>query len=173
MDCSLPGFSVHGILQARTLEWVGRSPGVENGNPLQYSCLENSTERGDGWAAVDGIATSRTWLSMHARRPKELTTESSSFQSCDGQLTPCLSLFPCFWTKVSNGYPLPVQSFYVSFSLVRMFSDWGELSSGSSTEGNITWGTSFAKRIRPQTWTWCQIDETFWKILERGSIFCT
>jgi len=25
--------------------WSGRSPGVGNGNPLQYSCLENSTDR--------------------------------------------------------------------------------------------------------------------------------
>ena len=30
---------------------LGRSPGVENGNPLQYSCLENSMERG-AWLAV-------------------------------------------------------------------------------------------------------------------------
>ena len=29
-----------------------RSPGEENGNPLQYSCLENSMERGTWWAAV-------------------------------------------------------------------------------------------------------------------------
>ena len=28
----------------------GRSPGVGNGNPLQYSCLENSMDRGDWWA---------------------------------------------------------------------------------------------------------------------------
>ena len=27
MDCSLPAFSVHGILQARKLEWVASSPG--------------------------------------------------------------------------------------------------------------------------------------------------
>ena len=27
----------------------GRSPGVENGNPLQYSCLENSMDRGAWW----------------------------------------------------------------------------------------------------------------------------
>ena len=26
--------------------WVGRSPGEENGNPLQYSCLENPIDRG-------------------------------------------------------------------------------------------------------------------------------
>ena len=29
----------------------GRSPGEENGNPLQYSCLENSMDKGD-WPAV-------------------------------------------------------------------------------------------------------------------------
>ena len=77
MDCSLPGSSVHGILQARILEWAvvsfsfgqvalvinhlpanagdvkdlgsilgwGRSPGEENGNPLQYSCLKNPMDR--------------------------------------------------------------------------------------------------------------------------------
>ena len=28
----------------------GSSPGKENGNPLQYSCLENSMDRGDWWA---------------------------------------------------------------------------------------------------------------------------
>ena len=30
----------------------GRSPGRENGNPLQYSCLENSMDRGNWWATV-------------------------------------------------------------------------------------------------------------------------
>ena len=99
MDCSLPDSSIHGIFQARVLEWgaiafsfllllghlkrmsfekvtlfsgapqvalvvknlpansdrskrggfdlwVRRSPGEEHGNPLQYSCLENSTDKG-------------------------------------------------------------------------------------------------------------------------------
>ena len=32
----------------------GRSPGGENGNPLQYSCLENAMNRGDCWATVCG-----------------------------------------------------------------------------------------------------------------------
>ena len=31
---------------------LGRSPGVGNGNPLQYSCLENSMGRGAWWATV-------------------------------------------------------------------------------------------------------------------------
>ena len=36
-----------------------RSPGEGNGNPLQYSCLENPMDRGDWWDTVHGIAKSR------------------------------------------------------------------------------------------------------------------
>ena len=43
--------------------WVcpesGRSPGEENGYPLQYSCLENSKDREDWWAALPGSRTVR------------------------------------------------------------------------------------------------------------------
>ena len=42
---------------------AGRSPGEENGNPLQYSCLENSMDRGAWWTTVHGVAKSRTRLS--------------------------------------------------------------------------------------------------------------
>ena len=38
----------------------GRSPGEGNGNPLQYSCLENSMERGAWWSLVHGVAESDT-----------------------------------------------------------------------------------------------------------------
>ena len=41
---------------------LGRSPGKRNGYPLQYSCLENSMDRGVWWAAVHGVAKSRTQL---------------------------------------------------------------------------------------------------------------
>ena len=43
----------------------GRSPGVGNGNPLQYSCLENSLNRGTWWARVHGVTESQTRLSTH------------------------------------------------------------------------------------------------------------
>jgi len=33
----------------------GRSPGVRNGNPLQYSCLENPIDRRNWWATVHGV----------------------------------------------------------------------------------------------------------------------
>ena len=109
-DCSLPGSSIHGIFQARVLDWgaiafsdctlyicaiycmsvipqtglpggsdgkesarnagdpgsicgSGRSPGDGNGNPLQYSCLENSMDRGAWQVTVCGAAKSWTQLS--------------------------------------------------------------------------------------------------------------
>ena len=37
---------------------LGRSPGVGNGKPLQYSCLENFNDRGAWWAAVHGVTKS-------------------------------------------------------------------------------------------------------------------
>jgi len=43
---------------------LGKSPGEGNGNPLQYSRLENSMDRGAWWAAVScGVTKSRTQLS--------------------------------------------------------------------------------------------------------------
>ena len=38
----------------------GRSPGGGNGTPSQYSCLENSMDRGVWWATVHGVAKSLT-----------------------------------------------------------------------------------------------------------------
>ena len=38
----------------------GRSPGEGNGNPLQYSCLENSIDRETWWATVHGVTKSWT-----------------------------------------------------------------------------------------------------------------
>jgi len=48
---------------AGDLGWIsglGRSPAEGNGNPLQYSCLENPMDRGAWWATVHGVAKSQT-----------------------------------------------------------------------------------------------------------------
>ena len=47
---------------------LGRSPGEGNGHLLQYSCLENSTDRGAWWAAVYGAAKSWTRLGINDHR---------------------------------------------------------------------------------------------------------
>ena len=48
-SCSIPGW--------------GSSPGEENGNPLQYSCLENLMDRGAWRVTVHGVAKNQTQLS--------------------------------------------------------------------------------------------------------------
>ena len=100
MDCSLPGSSIHGIFQARVLEWGAiafseecsnyhtialishASNGEGSGTPLQYSCLKNPMDGGAWWAAVHGVVSSRTWPStftftfhFHALE-KEMATHS-------------------------------------------------------------------------------------------------
>ena len=39
---------------------LGRFPQEQNAYPLQYSCLENSMDRGDWWATVPGVTKSQT-----------------------------------------------------------------------------------------------------------------
>ena len=62
---------------------LGRSPGEGNGNPLQYSCLENPLDGGAWWATVHRVTKSWTRLSdftftfhFHALE-KEMATHSS------------------------------------------------------------------------------------------------
>ena len=48
--------------EADLIPGLGRSPGGENGNPLQYSCQENPIVRGAWQAIVHGVSKSRTRL---------------------------------------------------------------------------------------------------------------
>ena len=74
MECSTPGL---------TTEFrVHCTGGEDNGTPLQYSYLGNPMDGGAWWAAVHGVAESRTWLSdftftfhFHTLE-KEMTTHS-------------------------------------------------------------------------------------------------
>ena len=79
-----PGISSVGCYEMLwILVWYVRQYGEGNGTPLQYSCLENPMDRGAWWAAVHGVAKSRTWLSnftftfhFHALE-KEMATHST------------------------------------------------------------------------------------------------
>jgi len=54
---------------------VGRSPGGGNGNPLQYSFLENHMDRRAWWATVHGVTKSWTWLSVHTHTHTHTNTQ--------------------------------------------------------------------------------------------------
>lgn len=64
---------------------LGRSPGGGHGNPLQYSCLENPTDRGAWWTTVRGVTKSQTCLTML----KNDVIQSFSFQSSEIPGTLC------------------------------------------------------------------------------------
>ena len=73
----------------------GRSPGEGNGNPLQYSCLENSMDGGAWWATVHGVAKNQTWLS-------DLYTHTHTHTHTQFIVTikyciysPCGTIYPC------------------------------------------------------------------------------
>ena len=66
---------------------LGNSFGEGNGNPLQYSCLENPMDRGAWQATVHGVTESWTWLSdQHSN-----VNMSQVDHSCDNQVS---RLFP-------------------------------------------------------------------------------
>ena len=66
----------------------GRSPGEGNGNPLQYSCLDNPMDRGAWWATVHRVTKSQTQL-------KRLSTHAHTSLS-QGSLRPSVH----FWRKM-------------------------------------------------------------------------
>ena len=64
--------SVYNVEDLGFIPGSGRSPGEENGNSLQYSCLENSMDKEPGgiqsvrevwWVTVHGVSRSWSWLS--------------------------------------------------------------------------------------------------------------
>ena len=55
-----PPVNVEDARDTDSIPGLGRSLGGENGNPLQYSCLENPMDRGSRWAAVHGVTKHQT-----------------------------------------------------------------------------------------------------------------
>ena len=91
--------------------WVGfprswRSPGEGNGNPLQYSCLENPMHRWAWRATVHGVAKSQTWLSLSKKSSRKtlsleirICNKGNEWQSGLAPV-PALSWHGPFWQKL-------------------------------------------------------------------------
>ena len=115
----------------------GVFPGEGNGNPLQYSCLENPMERGAWQATVHGLAKSRTRLSschsyslkafpwISSRKTSRLSHESSrlfsSIRVFSNDSTLCI-MWPKYWSFSFSISPPNEYSELISFRI-----DWFDL----------------------------------------------
>ena len=82
-QCGFSGYSVvkESACQCRRHgfdPWVGRSPGAGNGNPLQFSCLENPMDRRAWQAAVHGVTQNQTWLRAHTHMYRYLIKKKAT-----------------------------------------------------------------------------------------------
>ena len=98
---SLVGYSPWGREESDTTEWLHfhfslLCIGEGNGNPLQYSCLENPRDRGAWWAAVYRVAQGWMWL-------KRLSSISSRWQTSSlGELKQLLITYKALQTRNGN-----------------------------------------------------------------------
>ena len=71
LELTNPPANAGDVRDEGSIPGLGRSPGGGNGNPLQYSCVENPMDRGTWQATVHGVAKNRTPLrqfSTHIQR---------------------------------------------------------------------------------------------------------
>ena len=98
----------------------GRSPGVENGNPVQYSCLENSMERGAWQGTVHGVAKSRTRLSEQC---PDMTLLPGGRDASPGSWGPHLSLMGPW--AISEGWVMgAAPTACTSFFFLKIYFLW-------------------------------------------------
>ena len=97
-----------------------------NGNPLLYSCLENPMDRGAWWAAVHGVANSRTRLSDF--------TFTFHFHALEKEMSNHSSVLA--WRLPGTAEPggLP------SMGSHRVRHNWSDLAVAAATENNILYG---------------------------------
>ena len=65
---------------------TGLIPGEGNGNPLQYSCLDNSTDRGDWQAKIHGVTKSQTWLIHWKQQQQSINDHLQASEVSQGKL---------------------------------------------------------------------------------------
>ena len=78
---------------------LGRSSGGGNGNPLQYSYLGNSIDRGTWWATLHGVTEVDTTEHAHTYTHTHTHTHTPAPGSVGSRVTPCL------WFLSQEGNP--------------------------------------------------------------------
>jgi len=95
----------------------GRSPGEGNGNPLQYSCLENPMDRGAWWATHYGVSRVEHELTTKPPPLCDILVEFFRGPYC-GRLTGLLLSLVCIWFYIAptlglvSPYFLEISSHY-------------------------------------------------------------
>ena len=117
--------SAYNVGDPGSIPGLGRSPGEGNGNPLQYSCLENPMDGEAWWAIVHGVAKSRTRL-----RDFTSTSTESQGASLVAQLVKNLPAMQETWVQ-SLGWEDPLekgkttQSSILARKFHGLYSPWG------------------------------------------------
>jgi len=106
---------------------LGRLPGGENGNPLQYSCLENPMDRGAWWATVHGIKKSQTKLSNGTctHTHTHTHTHTINYYSASVQFSSAAQLCPTLCEPMNlSTSGLPVHNQLPEFTQTHVLSQW-------------------------------------------------
>ena len=82
LSCKVSEINAGDTRDIGSIPGLGRSPGAVDGKPLQYSCLENSMDRGVLWATVHGVAKSQTHVLLHILATNFLCSKHSLYISC-------------------------------------------------------------------------------------------
>ena len=113
---------------------LGRSSGEGNGNPLQYSCLENPMHRGARQATVHGVAKSRTQLS-------DFTSNYGGGNEDNGNL---LQEFPCMYCYIQC--PQPCSRLLMTHTSV------GDSWTLTGKSGSVSCGVTAPLLLPPGSW---------------------
>ena len=108
------------IRDAGSIPGSGRSPGGGNGNPHQYSCLENPMDRGTWQDTIHGVAKSQAQLKQLSRHALGAQRQASGYlKFLAVSYTPCSSWFPIIILTTTNSAILNPQSTLI-FSRILM-----------------------------------------------------
>ena len=124
---------------------LGRSPGEGQGNPLQYSCLENPMDRGAWWATVHRVTKSQTQLKQLSSSNLAKVREQQSW-GASGSYRADLSL-PCGLQPLGKNLPVPLPGISLR---AGFFSPWKNTE--RHMEENNRYKSSRNQNILSQVW---------------------